>query len=200
MSTGLAQQINDVTQARRSSEPNDLTSGNISTNNRLTATSIGPDFAKQVGSIQWIFAPQVTAVPFRGKLSLFQKLFVDIDAYFFAGPAFVGVLERANCTPTTPSPLGCADPTTFNRQSRMAIAPTFGLGFSFYSGEWMSLGVEYRALPFKYNQGGFDTRGSGTDSKFPDGSIDDKDRSLNMNQMVSVSWGFYLPRAQRQSD
>jgi outer membrane beta-barrel protein len=198
MPTGLATQIDDVTQSRRTTEANDLTGGNISLNNRQTATSIGPDFKKQVGSTQWIFAPQVTVVPFRGKLSLFQKVFVDTDAYFFAGPAFIGVAERGNCTPDQTKT--CAEPSAFDRQSRVAIAPTFGLGFAFYSGDWMSLGLEWRAYPYKLNQGGFDTRGAGKDSKFPDGKFNEEDRSFNFNQMLSISWSFYLPREARRSE
>ena len=64
---------------------------------RLTAINLGPDFKKQLGSMDWVFAPQLTAVPFRGKLALFQSIYMDTDLYFFAGPAFVGVQERKDC-------------------------------------------------------------------------------------------------------
>ena len=48
--------------------------------------------------------PQVTFSPFRGKLALFQKLFVDTDLYVHGGVAFVGVKEREDCDAAGQSP------------------------------------------------------------------------------------------------
>ena len=175
---------------------------------RLTGLNVGKDFSKQLGTIQWIAAPQLTAVPFRGKLSLFEKVFVDTDAYFFAGAGFIGLSERANCGGSASSPdcskkiAGDANGRYADKETstRVAIAPTFGLGLNFYIGKWTSLGFEYRALPFALNTGGFDSRGGGPDQKFPDNKVDDKDRSFRFNQLATVSFGFYFPRILETSD
>ena len=41
--------------------------------------------------------PQIQFTPFRGKLAIFQKVFVDTDAYIHGGLAIVGLQERAEC-------------------------------------------------------------------------------------------------------
>jgi len=50
--------------------------------------------------MDYVVAPQLTAVPF-AQLAIFQKIFVDTDAYLFGGPALVGVTEprrlQRNC-------------------------------------------------------------------------------------------------------
>ena len=107
-------------------EPNDYPT-NISTNNLLTRANLGARSRTSWAAIDWVVAPQVTLVPFRGKLALFQKIFVDTDLYFFGGPAFVGLNERADCGPPDSDCAGLFGTTT-----RTAIAPTFGLGLSFY--------------------------------------------------------------------
>lgn len=190
--TALSDHIQTVTEQRRSTEDGSL-------NDRLVRPSVGPKFKDQLGTMNFVLAPQLTAVPFRGKLSVFETFFVDTDAYFFAGPAFVGLKERANCGGD--SGVDCADfDTGYQTASRMAIAPTFGLGFTFYSGDWMSFGLEWRALPFSWNTGGFDTKGRNPDERFPDGVINEKDREFKFNQMLSISVGFYFPQAPRISD
>jgi len=131
-------------------------------------------------------------VPFRGKLAIFQKIFVDTDAYIFGGPAFVSLKERSDCDGD------CAD--VFTTSTRTAIAPTFGLGLSFYMGQFMSLGLEWRALPFAWNTGGFDTRGGGKDGDFPDNAINKDDREFKFNQLLSVSLGFYFPTKLKSSE
>jgi outer membrane beta-barrel protein len=186
--TGLSQRIQEVTQLRRGTGPAGEPAGSI--NNLLTAASIGPDFKQQLGTINWVVAPQVTFIPFRGKLAIFQKIFVDTDAYLFAGPAFVGLKERADCT-------DCVG--QFNTATRMQIAPTFGLGLTFYMGGWASLGLEYRALPYAWNTGGFDTRGGAPDGRFPDNKISKEDREFKFNQMLSVNVGIYLPTSPKHS-
>lgn len=180
--------------------------------NRLTSLNLGNDFAKQLGSIDWIVAPQVTFVPFRGKIALFQSIYIDSDLYFFAGPALAGVTEREDCRgPASVLQGGCSserpsgvqdaegnvipipNAEEFPMASRIAIAPTFGLGFTFYVNRWNALGFEWRAVPFARNTGGFDNHGTGPDGEFPDQAIDSDDRDLKLNQMLSVSWNFYLP-------
>lgn len=175
--THLSDQIQEVNAARRATP-------GTSRDEELTAVNLGPDFKKQLGSIDWVVAPQLTAVPFRGKLALFQSIYLDTDLYFFGGAAFVGLTERKNCEQ-------CVN--TFDMASRVAIAPTFGLGFSFYINKWSAIGFEYRGMPFSWNTGGFDTAGGGKDKKFPDNKITNDDRQLNFNHMLTLSWNVHLP-------
>jgi hypothetical protein len=190
--TYLSDQVQDVNAARRASDPNTMANPQGATLDRkLTAVNVGPDFKKQLGGIDWVVAPQLTAVPFRGKLALFQSIYLDTDLYFFGGPAFVGLTERANCS-------ACAG--VFNTATRVAIAPTFGLGFTFYMNKWSALGFEYRGLPFSWNTGGFDTAGGGKDGKFPDNKITSADRQFNFNQVLTVSYNIYLPFQYRVSE
>lgn len=186
--TGLSEKIQDVNDKRRKTQQPDTT------DRRLTAVNLGPDFKKQLGSMDWVIAPQLTGVPFRGKLALFQNIYLDTDLYFFAGPAFIGVSERKDCE------ADCGRDQAFEKQSRVAIAPTFGLGFTFYANKWNALGFEWRALPFSWNTGGFDTKGGGKDKEFPDNKIDDQDRQFRFNQMLTVSWNFYFPQEYRVSE
>jgi hypothetical protein len=180
--------------------------------NRLTSLNLGSNFADQLGTVDWMVAPQVTFVPFRGKIALFQSIYIDSDLYFFAGPAIAGITERADCAgPDSTLRGGCSaerdsgasdadgDPIpipnaeTFPSTKRVAIAPTFGLGFTFYINRWNALGFEWRAMPFSRNTGGFDNHGGGPDADFPDQKVDSDDRDLKLNQMLSVSWNFYVP-------
>jgi len=183
--TNLTDQIQSVNAAR----PLTNADGTETTDRRLTAVNLGPDFKKQLGGIDWVVAPQLTAVPFRGKLALFQSIYLDTDLYFFGGPAFVGLTERKNCAGTAADP--CIG--NFGTATRTAIAPTFGLGFNFYINKWSALGFEYRGLPFAWNTAGFDTAGGGKDKKFPDNKIDNNDRQFNFNQVLTVSYNIYLP-------
>ncbi|HEX9296875.1 MAG TPA: hypothetical protein VF881_13615, partial [Polyangiaceae bacterium] len=162
----------------------------------LTRGSLGPDFKDQLGSIDWVVAPQITLVPFRGKLAIFQKIFVDTDAYVFGGPAFVGLKEREDCGPG----VGPDCPATFGRKSRTAIAPTFGLGLTFYMGKFTSLGLEWRFLPFAWNTGGFDTRGGAPDGRFPDNKISKEDREFKLNMLLGLNFGIYLPTGLKSSE
>jgi hypothetical protein len=182
--------------------------------NRLTSLNLGSNFEDQLGSIDWIAAPQVTFVPFRGKIALFQSIYIDTDFYIFAGPAIASVTERKDCSgPTSTLVGGCSserqpndgvvdaagnpipipNAETFPMASRIAIAPTFGLGFTFFVNRWNALGFEWRAVPFARNTGGFDNHGTGPDGDFPDQQVNSDDRDLKLNQMLSVSWNFYIP-------
>ena len=203
--TGLSAKIQDTNDARFKGAP---ASAAAATDRRLTDANVGQDFKSQLGAINWVIAPQITAVPFRGKLALFQKIFVDTDAYFFAGPAFVNLTERENCgSAGTPDCSAVTKPGDFTsvaktkgQTSRLAIAPTFGLGLNFYTNKWTSVGLEWRGLPFSWNTGGFDTRGGGQNAKFPDNKIDDQDRQFKFNQMITISVGFYLPTENKVSE
>ncbi len=210
---GLVDKIQGVSNARKAENAVSLgMNQQPNLQNRLTSLNLGAEFEDQLGSIDWIAAPQLTFVPFRGKIALFQSIYIDSDLYFFAGPAFVGVKERADCVgPTSSTVGGCSserpsgamdaagDPIpvpnteTFEMATRVAIAPTFGLGFTFYVNRWNALGFEWRAVPFARNTGGFDNHGGGPDGDFPDQAVNSDDRDFKLNQMLSVSWNFYIP-------
>lgn len=199
--TGLTGHIQDITEIRRSGRPEEggLPGGeanrypdDISINNLRTRESIGPQFKNQLGSIDFIVSPQVTLIPFRGKLAIFQKIFVDTDAYVFGGPAIVGLTERESCE------ANCFN--AFGKASRTAIAPTFGLGFNFYLAKFIALGLEWRGIPFSWNTGGFDTRGANPDGRFPDNKINDQDREFKFNQVLTVNLGFYIPAKPKSSE
>ncbi len=163
--------------------------------NSRTAINIpgrGGNFADQTGQLKYMAAPQVTFSPFRGKLALFQKLFVDTDLYLHGG---VGVRRRSRSARTVRRAPARSRPDT-----RTAIAPTFGLGFTFYTANFVSINLEYRAYPFSWNRGGFDSRGGGPDGNFPDNKIDKEDRTFKFNQMVFVGAGFYFPTKPTVSD
>ncbi|AKU99968.1 hypothetical protein AKJ09_06632 [Labilithrix luteola] len=180
----------------------DLTDKINSTATRNSRTAVNlpsnGDYADQTGKLKWMAAPQVTFSPFRGKLALFQKLFVDTDLYLHAGAAFVGVEERGDCG--VGKCTQATNPNAFATNTRTAIAPTFGLGLTLYATNFVSINVEYRAFPFSWNRGGFDTRGAGPDASFPDNQINSEDRTFKFNQMVFVAAGFYLPTSPKVSD
>ena len=174
--TDLSDQINEK------SPRNNLTAVNV---NHSQPVGGQAEFGDQLGRLQWVVAPQVTVTPFRGKLALFQKVFVDTEAYLFGGFALVGLQERGDCTI-------CNTPASFALTSRMAPTGTFGLGLTFFLADFINLGVEYRALPFSWNRGGFDSRGGGSNLDFPDQKITSDDRTFKFNQMFTVSVGFML--------
>lgn len=197
ITTGLAEEIQTQNAIRVQAALDDPTYQTPEAiERRLTAVSLGPNFEEQLGSIEWVVAPQITATPFRGKLAIFQSIYLDTDLYLFAGPAFVGLNERAECMDA------CASDNVndFPMASRVAIAPTFGLGFSFYINDWAALGFEWRGLPFSWNTGGFDTAGTGKDEEFPDNRITDADQRFHFNQMLSVSFNINLPAKVRISE
>ncbi|MEO8184117.1 MAG: hypothetical protein ABI895_35305 [Deltaproteobacteria bacterium] len=213
LNAGLVEKIQNKTKERKAdNDARRAQSLQPNLQNRLTSLNLGSNFADQLGTVDWLVAPQVTFVPFRGKIALFQSIYIDSDLYFFAGPAIVGLTERADCAgPASTLNGGCSsergsgavdaqnDPIPipnfekFPTAKRVAIAPTFGLGFTFYISRWSALGFEWRAVPFARNTGGFDNHGGGPDADFPDQKVDSDDRDLKLNQMLSVSWNFYLP-------
>jgi outer membrane beta-barrel protein len=180
--TDLSDQIND--KAPR----NNLTAVNV---NHSLPVGGKAEFGDQVARLQWVVAPQVTVTPFRGKLALFQKVFVDTEAYIFGGFALVGLQERGNCGGGSGEP-SCNTPASFALASRIAPTGTFGLGLTFFMADFINLGIEYRALPFSWNRGGFDSRGGGSNANFPDQKINSDDSTFKFNQMFTVSVGFML--------
>jgi hypothetical protein len=169
---------------------------------QLTAVNLthGSLVNDQFAHMTWMVAPQVVAVPFRGKLSLFSALFLDADVDVFAGAAFVGLKERADCGVDTNNkalPLSCNDPASFALASRVAIAPTFGLGLNFYPASqdtnFFGVGFEFRAFPFAWNTSGFDNHGGGTNGSFPDNSVNANDREFHFNTMATIQLKFAFP-------
>ena len=158
---------------------------------RLTEVNLGPELEDQLGGIDWVAAPQITLTPFRGKLALFQSIYLDTDFYFSAGPAFIGLTERKDCNP-------CAG--EFETTKRMAIAPTAAVGFSFYVNKWSAIGWEYRFLPFAWNISGFDTAGGGKDNEFPDNRITEADQRFRLNMAMTLSYNIYLPTQYKVSE
>lgn len=173
----------------------------------LTRQNLAND---QLGHMQWIVAPQVVAVPFRGKISLFGLAAVDSDIDVFAGAAIIGMRERAPCGFDTdgkaiPAAMGggggpCANQSSFTLASRIAVAPTFGLGLNFYPASFFGLGFEFRALPFSWNTSGFDNHGGGNNKDFPDNSVNGADREFHFNTMVSVQAKFAFPISIKRSE
>ncbi len=190
LNTDLSDKINDT------APRNSRTAANLPVN--VTSGKLTQDFDVQAGKLKWMAAPQVTFSPFRGKLAIFQKLFVDTDLYIHGGAAFIGVEERADCAAGKCTL--AANKDAFQTTTRVAIAPTFGLGFTFYVSNLVSVNLEYRAFPMSWNRGGFDTRGAGSDANFPDNKIDQEDRTFKFNQMIFVAAGFHFPTSPKVSE
>jgi hypothetical protein len=169
----------------------------LDTGNGVIGRGPNNTFSDQVAKWNWVIAPQAQFTPFRGKLSIFEKLFVDTDAYIFLGAAFSGLSERGNCGDGNGDP-ACIEPSSFALKNRVAPAPTFGLGLHFFFANFMSLGVEYRAIPFAWNRAGFDTGGS--PNGFPDNKITGADQTFKFNSMINVEIGFGLPARPSVSD
>jgi hypothetical protein len=165
-------------------------------------------FPNQIGRLKWIAAPQVSFIPLRGKLGIFEKLFVDTDFYLFGGVAFVGLEERANVdnafatgcekmntTGGLAASIRCLEPTVTAanaRATRMAIAPTFGAGLSLFLADFLAMSIEWRAMPFSWNTSGTDESGHPR-GDFPDHTINEADRLSHFNHMLTLGFGFYLP-------
>jgi hypothetical protein len=140
---------------------------------------------------------------------LFSALFVDTDVNIFAGPAFIGLQERKPCgldednapvVDANKKPIPCASPTSFSLQSRVAVAPTFGLGINFYPASFFGVGFEFRAMPFAWNTSGFDNHGGGNNDQFPDNSVNSADREFFFNSMLSVRLAFQFPISIKKTD
>ena len=86
----------------------------------------------------------------------------------------------------------CNDQASFALGSQAKFAPTFGVGLTFYLNDIVNIGVEYRALPFSWNRGGFDSRGVGPNNNFPDGKVNGDDETFKFNQVIGISVGVML--------
>jgi hypothetical protein len=158
-----------------------------------TPSTIGSNasFADQTAKLSYVIAPQATFIPFRGKLAIFNKIFVDTDLSLAAGLAVVGIQEREYCGGGGQLP--CYNPSTFQLAGQTKITWTFGVDLTFWPSKLVSFGVEYRALPFYWNPAGFDTRGGGPNGNYPDNQVNSNDDTFKFNQLVTVALGFSFP-------
>jgi hypothetical protein len=175
----------------------------------LTATNVNhgggypnytyASFKDQTAIMNWVAVPQLTFTPFRGKLAIFNKIFVDTDLSVALGVGIAGIQERGQCGESGQP--NCADPASFARVSSTKISyGSYALQLTFFPTELFSLGVEYRALPFNWNLAGFDTRGGPPGGNFPDRKINGSDDTFQFNQMVTILFGFSLPAKARISE
>ena len=67
--------------------------GQTTARNRLSLPS-ARGFPDQIGKLKLFIGAHLAFIPLRGKLSLFQKLFIDTDLYIFLGAAGIQVEER----------------------------------------------------------------------------------------------------------
>jgi outer membrane beta-barrel protein len=176
--------------------------GGVTTDrNRLSLPS-REGFSDQIANMTYVAALQLEFIPLRGKLAMFQKLFVDTDFHIFLGVAMVGVEERADVGLTNSgsnadtlcgvSDSDCLLRSQTARSSRLAIAPTFGAGLTMMFNDFVGLNFDWRGMPFSWNTSGTDESGD-DDGDFPDGEIDADDRFFKFNQMVQIGVVIYLP-------
>jgi outer membrane beta-barrel protein len=161
-------------------------------------------FGDQIGHIQWMAAPQVAFIPLRGKLGIFEKLFVDTDLYLAGGVAFIGLEERAAVDEgdfnacknmgggALASQIDCFADAQDDKETRTAMAPTFGIGLSLFMADFVAMTLEWRALPFAWNTSGTDESGDSR-GDFPDDKIDEDDRLSHFNHMMTLGFAFYFP-------
>jgi len=216
--TFLASQIQDRLSA------SDAMNGDMGATRGSFNIPQGNQFTQQIGQINWILSvPQVTLIPLRGKLALFQNIFIDTDFYIFLGLGIIGVSERANYDQQADPAMRAASPSDAEvvmnqrtRVGRVAFTGTFGVGLNFYITRFLSLAVEYRAYPFSWNTMGTDERSRavtcGPNSNqscetFPDFGVprtadgtsggrfvlDSHDQQFRWNQMVNFSLSVFLP-------
>ncbi len=180
LDTGLTEQVS-------LKAPNGIESNRA--NYPFTANSEGNSAAESLttellGRILGFVSLELYFTPFRGKLGLFSRLFLDVDMYIFAGYAIPFVEERADvdCRSWNDfnregarAPSGVSDEasaetyrdeqcpwnTVDRAESRVAVgAGTYGLGISIYANNFVSLFLEYRLMPFFWNHTGTDERGT----------------------------------------
>ncbi len=196
---GLLNSTTDLTDQIDSHAPRDaLTATNVNHTGAYPMYGHAP-FADQTALMDWVVAPQLTFVPFRGKLAIFNKIFVDTDLFISAGEAIAGIEERGNCGDTG-QPV-CSDPNSFKRVSSTKFSyGTYAVGLTFYPADVWSLGVEYRAFPFAWNLAGFDSRGSGPNGNFPDNKVNSQDDTFHFNQVITIMVGFSFPTKAKVSE
>ncbi|MCU0663048.1 MAG: hypothetical protein MUC50_12070 [Myxococcota bacterium] len=175
-------------------------------------------FLDQVGRLRGIYTGQLGFTPFRGKMSMFEKVFVAIDGTIFIGGGIVHLDERKNCVydeNDTANAQSCGtidDPAAgLSRVTRITGTFLWGVNFMAHFNNWFAVNIEYRMSPFKWNPGGTDEAGESapfwergddgnwvkrhgtSEGDYPDGIIDEADRQWNLNQSIALGFIFYLP-------
>jgi hypothetical protein len=141
------------------------------------------NFKDQVARLRGVYLLQLGVVPFRGKMSMFEKLFVAIDGEIFLGGGIVHYEDRAYCDgskdqngiystecgvfddPNSENDflgtrdIGYLTPEGEMRETRIGGAFTWGVNFMAYFNEWFAVNLEFRMTPFKWNAGGTDVAG-----------------------------------------
>jgi outer membrane beta-barrel protein len=147
---------------------------------------------QQLGQLQWLGAVEGRVIPLRGKFSLFGKLFLAMDVYVNLGVGIAGVKERGvtDCSAQMPGP-SCPDDAYLPMETRVAVGPSFGGGVTVYFNDWIGLNLEYRSTPFTWNQSGTDEYGES--EVVLDRRIDENDRFLAWNQMMTIGCTFVFP-------
>jgi hypothetical protein len=174
--------------------------GQTTSRNRLSLPS--PDlFDEQVARLQGVVSAHLLFAPLRGKLAIFQGIFVDTDFYILAGFALAFVQERADvdtggaamCAGALTS-AGCLATQTA-RKDRIAPAPIFGVGLNLYFNSFIGLAIQWRAFPFNMNPAGTDEAGLQEDASVtqPDGAIDDNDQRFYFHHMINIGLIINLP-------
>jgi len=174
------------------------------------------EFENQVALLKGLYLLQVSLIPFRGKLALFEKLFVAVDGYIFVGGGVVQFEERKGCRGSACGTWSADDPVPEPPQRGTVVTGTFtlGVGFMVYFNEWFAVNLEYRIAPFKWNVAGTDEAGQagdqwvleedddtlywdsqprGTEGDYPDGDITKDDRTWNANQSIAIGFIFHFP-------
>jgi hypothetical protein len=170
-------------------------------------------FEDQVSLLKGMYLGQLSFIPFRGKMSLFEKLFVAIDGAIFVGGGIVHFEERKSCEGSSCGDINNPDPV---REAQIGGTFTWGVNFIAYVNNFVGINIEFRMTPFKWNAGGTDEAGqaagewvapsntddpnavwsyqpSGSDGDYPDGAIDKEDRKWNLNMTIGIGVVFYLP-------
>ena len=180
--TGIADQISDL-------GVDDVPNQNYDLNFPLRDNN-GLD--KQLGQLQWLGVVEGRIIPLRGKFSLFGKAFLGVDVYINIGVGIAGVKERGDtdCSGGA-NPATCPDDAYLPMQTRVAVGPSFGGGVTVYFNDWIALNLEYRSTPFTWNQSGTDEYG--TSEVILDQKIDENDRYLAWNQMMTIGCTFAFP-------
>ena len=172
------------------------------------------NFEEQVARLKGLYVLQASIIPLRGKLAMFEKLFLAIDGYLFLGGGIVQFEERQHCEGS-----GCGEwdnPSDWapTRNTEITGTFTFGIGFMTYFNEFFAVNFEFRMAPFKWNAGGTDeagqpgaqweltedddelawepTAGSGS-GDYPDGNINKDDRTWNLNPSIALGFIFHYP-------
>ncbi|MEM1417363.1 MAG: hypothetical protein AAGH15_20865 [Myxococcota bacterium] len=196
----------------------EITAVGVTTDANRLSMPTNEDFPNQIADLQYVAALQADFIPLRGKIALFQRLFLNADFHIFLGVAFAGVEERANIRVennvglgATPTNGVCNSPTNANntpqersdaisclessqnaRSSRIAIAPTFGAGITLYANDFLGIDLSWRGMPFAWNTSGTDESGDPR-GNFPDDAIDEDDRFFTLVHMFSVGVAVHLP-------